>query len=54
MTPSSASTPGARVAVAALSVLWLGYESPRPTLDDEMSDQILAGNHPGGTPVTGY
>ncbi len=42
-------------AVAALpEVLWLGYESPRPGLDDEMSDQIVAGNHPGGTPVTGY
>jgi len=23
-------------------------------LDDEMSSQILAGNHPGGVPVTGY
>ncbi len=42
-------------AVAALpEVLWLGFESTRPTLDDEMSDQILAGNHPGGTPVVGY
>lgn len=42
-------------AVAAFpEVLWLGYESPRPTLDDEMSDQIMAGNHPGGTPVLGY
>ena len=42
-------------AVAALpEVLWLGYESPRPGLDDEMSDQIVAGNHPGGTPVLGY
>jgi subtilisin family serine protease len=41
--------------VAAVgAVLWLGYESPRPTLDDEMSDQIMAGNHPGGVPVTGY
>jgi subtilisin family serine protease len=46
---------GALEAVAALdNVLWLGFESPRPILDDEMSDQILAGNHPGGTPVTGY
>ena len=42
-------------AVAAMpEVLWLGYESTRPTLDDEMSDQIVAGNHPGGTPVVGY
>jgi hypothetical protein len=35
-------------------VLWLGYQSPEPILDDEMSDQIVAGNHPGGIPVTGY
>ncbi|HXT52759.1 MAG TPA: S8 family serine peptidase [Thermoanaerobaculia bacterium] len=42
-------------AVAALpEVLWLGYQSPRPTLADETSDQIVAGNHPGGTPVVGY
>lgn len=41
--------------VAALpNVLWIGYRSPRPVLDDEMSDQIVAGNHPGGAPVTGY
>ena len=36
------------------NVIWLGYRSPRPVLDDEMSDQIVAGNHPGGVPVTGY
>lgn len=36
------------------NVIWLGYRSPLPVLDDEMSDQIVAGNHPGGTPVTGY
>ncbi len=42
-------------AVAALDdVLWMGFASPKPGLDDEMSDQILAGNHPGGVPVTGY
>ena len=35
-------------------VLWMGYSHPTPVLEDEMSDQILAGNHPGGTPVTGY
>ena len=28
--------------------------SLRPVLDDEMSDQIAAGNHPGGAPITGY
>ncbi len=35
-------------------VLWLGYQSPEPGFDDEMSDQIIADNHPGGVPVTGY
>lgn len=42
-------------AIAALdNVLWLGYQDPRPVLDDEMSAQIMAGNHPGGVPVVGY
>jgi subtilisin family serine protease len=36
------------------TVLWFGYASPEPALDDEMSSQIVAGNHPGGVPVTGY
>ncbi len=36
------------------NVVWLGFRSPRPVLEDEMSDQIVAGNHPGGVPVTGY
>ncbi len=36
------------------TVLWFGYASPVPVLDDEMSSQIVAGNHPGGIPVTGY
>ncbi|MBX3061012.1 MAG: S8 family serine peptidase, partial [Anaerolineae bacterium] len=45
----------ALTAVAQLNtVLWLGYLGPAPILDDEMSSQIIAGNHPGGTPVTGY
>jgi subtilisin family serine protease/subtilisin-like proprotein convertase family protein len=35
-------------------VVWLGYESPRPKLDDEMSSQIVAGNYTGGVPFTGY
>ena len=35
-------------------VLWLGFQSPVPVLDDEMSDQIVAGNHPAGVPETGY
>jgi subtilisin family serine protease len=46
---------GAVEAAAALdTVLWLGLVSPRPILSDEMSNQIVAGNHPGGVPVTGY
>ncbi len=36
------------------TVLWLGYASPAPQFDDEMSTQIVAGNHPGGVPQTGY
>jgi subtilisin family serine protease len=46
---------GAVDAVAALdAVLWLGYASPRPGLNDEMSSQIAAGNHSGGIPFIGY
>jgi len=36
------------------AVLWLQYQSPEPVLDDEMSSQIVAGNHPGGVPELGY
>ena len=36
------------------NVIWLGVRSPRPLPDDEMSDQVVAGNHSGGVPVTGY
>jgi len=36
------------------AVLWLGYKSPMPRLEDEMASQIVAGNHPGGVPVIGY
>lgn len=36
------------------TVLWFGYSHPEPVLDDEMSSQIVAGNHPGGVPVVGY
>ncbi|MCA9984728.1 MAG: S8 family serine peptidase [Anaerolineales bacterium] len=36
------------------NVLWLGFSGPKPILDDEMSDQIVAGNHPGNMPVVGY
>ncbi len=35
-------------------VLWLGYASPKPVFDDEMSDQIVAGNYVGGVPFVGY
>ncbi|HSL16482.1 MAG TPA: S8 family serine peptidase [Methylomirabilota bacterium] len=41
-------------AATIATVLWLGYQSPEPILDDEMSDQIIADNHPGGVPQTGY
>jgi len=41
--------------VARLPAVWaIDYASPRPGLDDELADQIVAGNYPGGTPVTGY
>ncbi len=36
------------------TVLWLGYSSPEPGFEDEMSSQIVAGNHPGGIPAPGY
>jgi len=38
------------------AVVWIGYSDPVPVLDDEMSDQIQAGNYnsPGGVPFTGY
>lgn len=36
------------------AVLWIGAASPRPVLDDEMSDQIVAGNAAGGIPAAGY
>lgn len=36
-------------------VVWLEYASPKPTLDDEMSDQILARNYSAGNvPSLGY
>jgi hypothetical protein len=41
--------------LAALpEVLWMGYQSPRAILDDEMSSQIVAGNYIGGVPFVGY
>lgn len=36
------------------NVVWLGYSSPEPILDDEMASQINAGNFVGGVPFTGY
>ncbi|MEW5989130.1 MAG: S8 family serine peptidase, partial [Chloroflexota bacterium] len=36
------------------TVLWLGYSSPEPGLEDEISDQIIAGNYTGGVPFPGY
>lgn len=35
-------------------VVWLGGRRDGPQLEDEMSSQIVAGNHPGGVPVLGY
>lgn len=36
-------------------VLWFGYASPRPMLEDEMAAQILAGNYnASNVPQTGY
>jgi hypothetical protein len=41
--------------VARLPVVWsIEYASPEPAFDDEIGAQIVAGNYPGGTPVTGY
>ncbi len=41
--------------VARLPTVWaVEYSSPRPGLDDENANQIVAGNVPGGTPTTGY
>ncbi len=36
------------------SVWAIEYAAPRPGFDDEIGAQIIAGNTPGGTPVTGY
>lgn len=36
------------------TVVWMGYSDPVPVLDDEMSDQIQAGNYTAGVPFTGY
>ncbi len=42
-------------AIAAVpGAIWVGEGSAGIRLEDEMSDQIVAGNHPGGTPVLGY
>src|SRR5690606_5541576 len=36
-------------------VVWFGYASPKPMLEDEMSAQILAGNYTAANvPQTGY
>lgn len=41
--------------VARMPAVWaLDYASPRPGLDDENANQIVAGNFPGGTPAVGY
>ena len=48
--PASALSTAARLP----AVLWLGYASPRPQLEDEASDQIVAGNVADGAPWPGY
>ncbi len=41
--------------VVRLPTVWaIEYSSPKPGLDDENANQIVAGNVPGGTPTTGY
>lgn len=45
---------GVQAAAHFPEVLWIGPEAPGVEVEDEMSSQIVAGNHPGGTPVTGY
>jgi uncharacterized repeat protein (TIGR01451 family) len=43
------------VSVAQLNaVLWMNFISPEPQFDDEVSDQIVVGNHTAGVPFTGY
>jgi subtilisin family serine protease len=36
------------------TVLWFGHIADEPGLDDEMSSQIVAGNHLAGVPFVGY
>ena len=36
------------------NVFHLDYASPEPGLDDEVSNQIVVGNHAGGVPYIGY
>ena len=41
--------------VSQMETVWaVEYSSPKPALDDELGDQIVAGNYTGGTPVTGF
>jgi len=41
--------------VARLAPVWaVEYSSPQPAFDDENGAQIISGNTPGGTPVTGF
>jgi hypothetical protein len=36
------------------TVLWLGYQNPRPSWGDEMASSIVGGNYLGGVPQLGY
>lgn len=46
--------PGVQAAAHLPEVLWIAPAAPGVQLEDEMSSQIVAGNHPGGVPVLGY
>ncbi|HEX4954106.1 MAG TPA: S8 family serine peptidase [Thermoanaerobaculia bacterium] len=35
-------------------VVWIGYASPEGELEDEVANQIVAGNHVAGQPLLGY
>lgn len=48
-------SPASHAAVTRIpQVVWLGARGDGPRLEDEMSSQIVAGNHPAGVPELGY
>ena len=46
--------PALQAAANVAEVLWINPAPPGVQLEDEMSSQIVAGNHPGGVPELGY